>query len=132
MKVLCVNATLDAITGGGTAERTFQLVTQVAGRTGRGPKGGRVLVQTLSPDAPAIVAAVQHDLAAFAEKELPHREALGYPPELLGLLVGRLDSLVGDEIRGEVAEHRAAVARVSAAVAPVVGAPAGAAGIVAR
>src|SRR4051812_7193972 len=62
------------------AERTFQLVTQVAGRTGRGPKGGRVLVQTLSPDAPAIVAAVQHDLAAFAEKELPHREALGYPP----------------------------------------------------
>jgi primosomal protein N' (replication factor Y) len=62
------------------AERTFQLVTQVAGRTGRGPKGGRVLVQTLSPDAPAIVAAVKHDLAAFAEKELPHREALGYPP----------------------------------------------------
>jgi primosomal protein N' (replication factor Y) len=62
------------------AERTFQLVTQVAGRTGRGPKGGRVLVQTLSPDAPAIVAAVRHDLAAFAVKELPHREALGYPP----------------------------------------------------
>ncbi|MFO0789376.1 MAG: primosomal protein N' [Pirellulales bacterium] len=62
------------------AERTFQLVTQVAGRTGRGPKGGRVLVQTLSPDAPAIVAAVNHDLRAFAEQELPHREALGYPP----------------------------------------------------
>jgi primosomal protein N' (replication factor Y) (superfamily II helicase) len=62
------------------AERTFQLVTQVAGRTGRGPKGGRVLVQTLSPDAPAIVAAVRHDLPAFAAQELPHREALGYPP----------------------------------------------------
>lgn len=62
------------------AERTFQLVTQVAGRTGRGPKGGRVLVQTLSPDAPAIVAAVQHDLLAFATQELPHREVLGYPP----------------------------------------------------
>jgi primosomal protein N' (replication factor Y) (superfamily II helicase) len=62
------------------AERTFQLVTQVAGRTGRGPKGGRVLVQTLSPDAPAIMAAVRHDLAAFAGKELPHRQALGYPP----------------------------------------------------
>ncbi len=62
------------------AERTFQLVTQVAGRTGRGPKGGRVLVQTLSPDAPAIMAAVRHDLAAFATNELPHREALGYPP----------------------------------------------------
>jgi primosomal protein N' (replication factor Y) len=62
------------------AERTFQLVTQVAGRTGRGPQGGRVLVQTFSPDAPAIVAAVQHDLAAFASKELPHRQDLGYPP----------------------------------------------------
>ncbi|MCC7474321.1 MAG: primosomal protein N' [Pirellulales bacterium] len=62
------------------AERTFQLVTQVAGRTGRGPKGGRVLVQTLSPDAAAIVAAVQHDLQAFARQELPTRESMGYPP----------------------------------------------------
>jgi primosomal protein N' (replication factor Y) len=62
------------------AERTFQLVTQVAGRTGRGPRGGRVLVQTLSPDAPAIVAALRHDLAEFARTELPHRKALGYPP----------------------------------------------------
>jgi len=62
------------------AERTFQLVTQVAGRTGRGPRGGQVLVQTLSPDAPAIVAAVRHDLAAFARQELPQREAHGYPP----------------------------------------------------
>ena len=62
------------------AERTFQLVTQVAGRTGRGPKGGRVLVQTLSPDAPAIIAAVQHDLPGFAAQELPQREAFGYPP----------------------------------------------------
>jgi primosomal protein N' (replication factor Y) len=62
------------------AERTFQLVTQVAGRTGRGPQGGRVLVQTLSPDAPAIVAALNHDLGEFARQELPHREALGYPP----------------------------------------------------
>jgi primosomal protein N' (replication factor Y) len=62
------------------AERTFQLVTQVAGRTGRGSLGGRVLVQTLCPDSPAIMAAVRHDLAAFASQELPHREALGYPP----------------------------------------------------
>jgi primosomal protein N' (replication factor Y) len=62
------------------AERTFQLVTQVAGRTGRGAQGGRVLVQTLCPDAPAIVAAVRHDLGMFTAQELPHREALGYPP----------------------------------------------------
>ena len=62
------------------AERTFHLVTQVAGRTGRGDKGGRVLVQTFSPDHPAIRSAVQHDYAAFAAQELPLREMLHYPP----------------------------------------------------
>jgi primosomal protein N' (replication factor Y) len=62
------------------AERTFQLVTQVAGRTGRGERGGRVLVQTFSPDHPAIKAAVRHDYAAFAKQELPVRELLHYPP----------------------------------------------------
>jgi primosomal protein N' (replication factor Y) len=62
------------------AERTFHLVTQVAGRTGRGDKGGRVLVQTFNPDHPAIVAATHHDYAAFAAGELPVREMLSYPP----------------------------------------------------
>jgi primosomal protein N' (replication factor Y) len=62
------------------AERTFQLVTQVAGRTGRGPQGGRVLVQTLSPEHPAIQAAIMHDYVKFAKAELTIREALGYPP----------------------------------------------------
>jgi len=62
------------------AERTFQLVTQVAGRTGRGEKGGRVLVQTLSPEHEAIQAAVRHDYHRFARFELPIREACGYPP----------------------------------------------------
>jgi primosomal protein N' (replication factor Y) len=62
------------------AERTFQLVTQVAGRTGRGERGGRVLVQTFSPDHPAIRAAVMHDFQGFAREELPVRVAHGYPP----------------------------------------------------
>jgi primosomal protein N' (replication factor Y) (superfamily II helicase) len=62
------------------AERTFQLVTQVAGRTGRGDRGGRVLVQTFSPEHPAIAAAVKHDFALFAAKELPIRKSLRYPP----------------------------------------------------
>lgn len=62
------------------AERTFQLVTQVAGRTGRGDKPGRVLVQTHNPDHPAILAAVQHNFAMFAAAELPLREMLKYPP----------------------------------------------------
>jgi primosomal protein N' (replication factor Y) (superfamily II helicase) len=62
------------------AERTFQLVAQVAGRTGRGTKGGRVLVQTFSPEHPAIQAAARHDYAAFAAGELPMRQMLRYPP----------------------------------------------------
>ncbi len=65
-------------------ERTFALVTQVAGRTGRGPRGGRVLVQTFNPDHPAILAASRHDYAAFADYELHHRSEFGYPP--FGLL----------------------------------------------
>jgi primosomal protein N' (replication factor Y) len=62
------------------AERTFHLVTQVAGRTGRGERGGRVLVQTFSPEHPAIQAAVRHDYQGFAHQELPIRRMLGYPP----------------------------------------------------
>lgn len=62
------------------AERTFQLVTQVAGRTGRGPEGGEVIVQTFSPEHPAIQAAIRHDYQAFAEQELPVRKGFGYPP----------------------------------------------------
>ena len=61
-------------------ERTFQLVAQVAGRTGRGERGGRVLVQTLSPDHPAIRASVHHDYPTFAAQELAIREQLQYPP----------------------------------------------------
>ncbi|MCA9027959.1 MAG: primosomal protein N' [Planctomycetaceae bacterium] len=62
------------------AERTFQLIAQVAGRTGRGEKGGRVLVQTTSPDEPAIQFAASHDYNGFASRELAHRREAGYPP----------------------------------------------------
>jgi len=62
------------------AERTFQLVTQVAGRTGRGERGGRVLVQTYSPDHPAILCALRHDYEGFVRGELPERQRLGVPP----------------------------------------------------
>jgi primosomal protein N' (replication factor Y) (superfamily II helicase) len=62
------------------AERTFQLLTQVAGRAGRGAEPGRVLVQTFNPRTPAIAHAVAHDYAAFAEGELERRRTLGYPP----------------------------------------------------
>jgi primosomal protein N' (replication factor Y) len=62
------------------SERTFQLVAQVAGRTGRGKRGGRVLVQTLNPEHPAIMAAVRHDFVRFANHELATRRAAHYPP----------------------------------------------------
>src|SRR5205085_6304805 len=83
------------------AERTFQLVTQVAGRTGRGDKGGRVLVQTFAPDHPAIVATLTHDYHSFAAAELPMREAHGYPP------AGAMIRLV---IRGPMKEQAKAFA----------------------
>ncbi len=62
------------------AERTFQLLAQVAGRAGRGDDPGRVLVQTFHPHSPAVAFAVGHDHAGFAEVELDRRRALGYPP----------------------------------------------------
>jgi primosomal protein N' (replication factor Y) len=62
------------------AERTFQLLAQVAGRAGRGADAGRVLVQTFNPRTPAIARAVSHDYAGFAEEELARRQVLGYPP----------------------------------------------------
>jgi primosomal protein N' (replication factor Y) len=62
------------------AEKTFQLVTQVAGRTGRGERAGRVIVQTYSPEHPAIIHASHHDYAGFAADELSKRIQFGYPP----------------------------------------------------
>lgn len=62
------------------AERTFQLLTQVAGRAGRGVKSGGVLVQTYDPEHYAIQTAARHDYEGFAEQELIQREDLGYPP----------------------------------------------------
>ncbi len=62
------------------SERTFQLITQVAGRTGRGSQPGQVIVQTFSPDHPAVALAKEHDFLGFAAQELGHREKFGYPP----------------------------------------------------
>jgi primosomal protein N' (replication factor Y) len=69
-------------------ERTFQLITQVAGRAGRGPRGGRVVVQTYAPDHYAIRAAAAHDYEAFYAAEIPRRAQVDYPPH------GRLARLV--------------------------------------
>jgi primosomal protein N' (replication factor Y) len=62
------------------AERTFAMVAQLAGRSGRGEAGGRVIVQTHAPTAPSIVLAARHDSGGFLEGELGRRRALRYPP----------------------------------------------------
>jgi primosomal protein N' (replication factor Y) len=62
------------------AERTFQLLSQVSGRAGRGDRPGQVFIQTYTPNHPAITAAAGSDYARFAAAELESRRALGYPP----------------------------------------------------
>lgn len=72
-------------------ERTFQLLTQVAGRTGRGEKGGEVIVQTYMPDHYAVSYATGHDFSGFYAEESERRRAVGWPPYVrLALL--RLES----------------------------------------
>jgi len=63
-----------------SAERTFQLITQVAGRAGRGDSPGRVVVQTFLPQDPTIRAALSQDYERFAAAEMPHRQEVGLPP----------------------------------------------------
>jgi primosomal protein N' (replication factor Y) (superfamily II helicase) len=61
-------------------ERSFQLLTQVAGRAGRGLLGGRVILQTYQPDHYAVRTAAKHDFSRFYEQEIAYRRDLGYPP----------------------------------------------------
>ncbi|WP_415841256.1 primosomal protein N', partial [Paenibacillus alkaliterrae] len=69
------------------AERTFQLLTQVAGRAGRHHLPGEVVIQTYVPEHYAVVTAQKHDYAAFVSEELRHRGAMGYPPYCRIILV---------------------------------------------
>ncbi len=62
------------------AERTFQLLHQVAGRAGRGEKAGTVVIQTFCPDNYAVQAAANNDYASFVQQELSFRKVTGYPP----------------------------------------------------
>ncbi|HMP58860.1 MAG TPA: primosomal protein N' [Gemmatales bacterium] len=89
------------------AERTFQLLAQVAGRTGRGEQGGIVLVQTLTPEHPCIHMASRHDYESFARWELEQRRSHGYPPlrRLARVLVrGREQPVVARHV-AELAER---------------------------
>jgi primosomal protein N' (replication factor Y) (superfamily II helicase) len=88
-----------------SAERTFQLLAQVAGRAGRGPKGGRVLVQTRHPQHHALVWAAQHDAEGFLHQERELRRAPPYPPE-----VHLVNLVVSGEGEADTANRAAEVA----------------------
>lgn len=95
------------------AERTFQLISQVAGRTGRGQREGRVYVQTLSPEEPAIRLASEHDYCSFAEHELSQRREMLAPPyrSLARVIVrGREESKVQEHIERMAVICREAIA----------------------
>jgi primosomal protein N' (replication factor Y) len=98
------------------AERTFQLLVQVAGRAGRGDAPGRVLIQTRNPEHPAVLFAARHALNDFWDQELKDRKELGYPP-FARLALVRVDAEEEDRARLE-AERFAKLCRgVSADVA---------------
>jgi primosomal protein N' (replication factor Y) len=85
-------------------ERTFALVTQLAGRAGRGDAGGVVLVQTLAPDARAIQYAARHDADGFLAGELERRRALRYPPfgSLIRIVCAAAEEAEAAAVAGEL------------------------------
>jgi primosomal protein N' (replication factor Y) len=87
------------------AERTFQVLTQVAGRAGRSPLGGQAILQTFEPDHYVIQAASGHDYRGFYRQEIDHRRNLGYPP---------FSRLIRLEFRGDDENKVESAARVLA------------------
>jgi primosomal protein N' (replication factor Y) len=106
------------------AERTFQLLAQVAGRAGRGDKGGVVMVQTYTPDHPCVALAANHDFPAFAQLELGFRREHQYPPyQKLARLIVRSEkeesaAAFADQLAGA---FKAATGRLKASAVRVLG-----------
>src|SRR5438876_4943870 len=89
------------------AERTFQLLEQVAGRAGRGDRPGRVIVQTYTPGHPAITSVQTHDYAGFVRRELEYRRESDYPP-FSRMIVLRLDARDPERVAHDAAQVAAA------------------------
>lgn len=117
------NVTLVGVISGDTAlalpdfraaERTFQLITQVAGRAGRGDSAGRVVLQTFLPDDLTIRAAIRQDFAGFAKTELASRRQVGLPPyaRMVRIVLRDQDSdklfKISEELAAELTEAAAA------------------------
>ncbi len=109
------------------SERTFQLIAQVAGRAGRGPSEGHIVVQTFAPTEPPIVLAARHDYRGFAARESAHRADAFYPPHARLVRALFEDSDPGrveraalqcvERLKVRLAGHRAAI--LPAAPAPI-------------
>jgi primosomal protein N' (replication factor Y) len=95
------------------AERTFQLLEQVAGRAGRGERPGRVVIQTYTPEHEAIAAVRTHDYEGFARTELRARQEADYPP-FSRMVALRLDASDGARAREAAADATAAAQRAAA------------------
>ena len=104
-----------------SAERTFQLLTQVAGRAGRGDVAGEVILQSHLPDHYAIVAACAQDYAAFYEREMEFRRTMGYPPvaALVNLIVRSREPAAGAREAAALGEGPAGAVRVGAIASSV-------------
>jgi primosomal protein N' (replication factor Y) len=102
------------------AERSFQLLVQVAGRAGRADSPGRVLIQTRKPQHPAIVCAARHDVQGFAQRELEARRELGYPP-FSRLALVRCDAVDEAQARLAAAAAGALAGRAASAGVEVLG-----------
>ena len=96
------------------AEQTFQLLTQVAGRAGRGGLAGEVIIQTFRPKHYAVEAAAQHDYPGFYAREIEHRRSAGYPPfrRMASLSIECEDPLLAE--RHAVLLHRVLRAQIEA------------------
>lgn len=107
------------------SERTFQLLTQVAGRTGRGKLGGEVIVQTYAQGHHSVTSAQAHDYDSFYAREINDRKALGYPPfgRMVGILFqGERDDYVMREARrfAELLRKHAAELNILGPAPPVI------------
>lgn len=83
-------------------ERTFQLLTQAAGRAGRGTQKGEVVIQTYNPDHYSIITAANQDYASFYKQEIAYRDTMGYPPveHLLAILIACQDEALLETASG--------------------------------
>lgn len=101
-------------------ERAFQILTQVAGRAGRGEEPGRVILQTYSPDHPVIQAVQRHEYEAFVSAELEQRSLLGYPPytQFILLRFSGLDAAMVQQTAETVSDFLRSVSAADAIASP--------------